>query len=277
MTYTMRPFLFSILFTFLATVFAQPLQPSSTPTSFPIDSNAPQRSSPQTPPATSFPADSNAPQQPSPQTPPATSFPADSNAPNLPSPSSENRSLQGVGRHKGGHHSGRRKRVNTRKYFGYVPQTNDTSFTNQTALAQEFLHAHNWIRKQYNLPEYTWDEKLASYARGYLMQRYEDCKLVHSNSNYGENVFWGKKLHWSPSDATYYWYQEKQWYNFQTLSCAPPPKACGHFTQVVWRDSQRIGCALQHCHNPSLGMLIACEYDPAGNYENEDPLKQHER
>ena len=67
MTYTMRPFLFSILFTFLATVFAQPLQPSSTPTSFPIDSNAPQRSSPQTPPATSFPADSNAPQQPSPQ------------------------------------------------------------------------------------------------------------------------------------------------------------------------------------------------------------------
>ncbi|KHN39131.1 Pathogenesis-related protein 1 [Glycine soja] len=216
MTYTMRPFLFSILFTFLATVFAQPLQPSSTPTSFPIDSNAPQRSSPQTPPATSFPADTNAPQQPSPQTPPATSFPADTNAPQQPSP--------------------------------------------QTPPAT----------KQYNLPEYTWDEKLASYARGYLMQRYEDCKLVHSNSNYGENVFWGKKLHWSPSDATYYWYQEK-------LSCAPPPKACGHFTQVVWRDSQRIGCALQHCHNPSLGMLIACEYDPAGNYENEDPLKQHER
>nr|KYP33560.1 hypothetical protein KK1_045579 [Cajanus cajan] len=107
------------------------------------------------------------------------------------------------------------------------------------------------------------------------MQRYNDCRMVHSNSKYGENMFWGKKLHWNPSDATYFWYLEKQWYDFKTLTCAPPPKACGHFTQVVWRDSQRVGCALQHCNNRAMGMLIACEYDPAGNYANENPLQQH--
>ncbi|XP_027367749.1 pathogenesis-related protein 1A-like [Abrus precatorius] len=172
------------------------------------------------------------------------------------------------GGHHGGHH-----RVNTRKYFGWIPAS--TTSVNQTELAEEFLHAHNWVRKLYNLPLYAWDEQLASYARGYLMQRYEDCKLVHSNSDYGENMFWAKKLNWTPSDATYYWYKEKQWYDFHTLTCAPPPKACGHFTQIVWRDSIRIGCALQHCHNPGAGMLIACEYDPPGNYENEHPLKQH--
>ncbi|XP_047156173.1 pathogenesis-related protein 1A-like [Vigna umbellata] len=166
-------------------------------------------------------------------------------------------------------------RVDARKYFGYVPATDDCSLTNQTLLAEEFLHGHNWVRKKYKLPLFAWDEKLASYAREYLMQRYEDCKLIHSNSNYGENIFWGKTRNWNPSEATFYWYEEKQWYDFKTLTCAPPPKSCGHFTQVVWRDSDRIGCALQNCHNPDLGMLMACEYDPPGNYANENPLQSH--
>ncbi|ESW16492.1 hypothetical protein PHAVU_007G161200 [Phaseolus vulgaris] len=165
--------------------------------------------------------------------------------------------------------------INARKYFGYVPAVDDVKFTNKTLLAEEFLHAHNWIRKQYHLPAYAWDENLASYARGYLMQRYEDCRLIHSNSKYGENIFWGKKRTWNPSDATYYWYQENQWYDFKTLTCAPPPKSCGHFTQVVWRDSNRVGCALQNCHKSDMGMLMACEYDPPGNYDNENPLQEH--
>ncbi|KAK7345630.1 hypothetical protein VNO77_16238 [Canavalia gladiata] len=165
--------------------------------------------------------------------------------------------------------------VNTRKYFGWVPKSQSSSSVNLTELAEEFLHAHNWVRNQYKLPSYVWDEKLASYARKYLMQRYDDCKMIHSNSNYGENLFWGKQLHWTASDATYYWYLEKKWYDFKTLHCAPPPRACGHFTQLVWRDSTRLGCALQHCHNRAVGMLIACEYDPPGNYENENPLQLH--
>ncbi|KAL2323314.1 hypothetical protein Fmac_027693 [Flemingia macrophylla] len=170
---------------------------------------------------------------------------------------------------------GHMQHVDRRKFFGYVPEVEDPSFTNQSQLAEEFLQAHNWVRRQYKLPALAWDEGLASYARQYLMQRYNDCRMVHSNSNYGENLFWGKKLHWSPSDATYSWYQERQWFDFKTLSCSPPPKSCGHFTQVVWRDSLRLGCALQHCNNRAMGMLIACEYDPAGNYDHENPLQQH--
>ncbi|KAK7279409.1 hypothetical protein RJT34_24461 [Clitoria ternatea] len=179
-------------------------------------------------------------------------------------------------RRRGGHGGkGGRHRVNARQYFGWVPKNDMHTSVNQV-IAQEFLHAHNWVRKVYKLPELVWDEKLASYARGYLMQRYEDCMLVHSDSDFGENVFWGKKLHWTASDATYWWYVERQWYDFKTLTCLPPPKNCGHFTQLVWRDSARVGCALQHCRNSTQGMLIACEYDPPGNYDNEHPLKHHE-
>lgn len=171
-----------------------------------------------------------------------------------------------------GHHGGRRR--NAAKYFGYVRKNGTSYLKDQNELAKEFIHAHNWVRTQYKLPALKWDESLASFARKYLMQRYGDCQMIHSTSNYGENMFWGKKLHWTPSDSVYYWYQEKKWFNFSSLNCQPK-QSCEHFTQIVWRDSQRIGCALQHCQNPKNGMLIVCEYDPPGNFEKENPLQAH--
>ncbi|XP_028775109.1 probable pathogenesis-related protein CaO19.6200 [Neltuma alba] len=138
---------------------------------------------------------------------------------------------------------------------------------------QEFLIAHNWVRLLFKLPSFTWDEKLESAAKQYVMQRYKDCMDVHSNLPYGENIFWGLKLHWTPSDAVYSWFNESKWYDFKNLQCtAPPGEDCGHFTQIVWKDSARLGCALQHCQDPTKGMLIVCEYDPPGNYDNENPL-----
>ena len=181
----------------------------------------------------------------------------------------------------GNGNQGQENRKNPGKLFGWAPNNGTTSSDNRALLADEFLHAHNWVRSKYNLPPYTWDEKLEIFARKYLMKRYNDCKMVHSKASYGENLFWGKKLHWTPSDAVYFWYMEKDSFDFKTLKCSPPPtrnnapKTCGHFTQVVWRDSLRLGCALQHCNNRSAGMLIACEYDPPGNYDNENPLEQH--
>ncbi|XP_058761970.1 pathogenesis-related protein PRB1-3-like [Vicia villosa] len=165
-----------------------------------------------------------------------------------------------------------RRRRNAAKFFGFVRANRTMYLYNQTELAKEFMHAHNWVRKEYKLPPLAWSENLASFARKYLMERYDDCKLVHSTANYGENMFWGKKLHWTPSDAVYYWYKEKDSFDFNTLKCAPPPKLCEHFTQIVWRDSSHVGCALQHCKNVGTGMLIACEYDPPGNFVNENPL-----
>ncbi|KAJ1416914.1 CAP domain [Sesbania bispinosa] len=147
---------------------------------------------------------------------------------------------------KRGHH-----RRNAAKFFGYVRKTDMAWFNNQTLIADEFMHAHNWVRAQYQLPLYTWDEKLASYARGYLMQRYEDCKLIHSSSEYGENMFWGG-------------------------TCIGPLQM--RFIIGTWRRRILIPRAMracQHCHNPGGGMLMACEYDPPGNFVNENPFESH--
>ncbi|KAI4300193.1 hypothetical protein L6164_033596 [Bauhinia variegata] len=141
---------------------------------------------------------------------------------------------------------------------------------NQAALIQEFLFAHNLVRKVFNEPPFTWDDNLAMYAQTHAAKLYNECKMIHSNGNYGENIFWGLIPHWTPSEAIKFWYEEYKDYDFSTHTCAIGKK-CGHFTQMVWRDSVRLGCAVLHCR-PGLGMLIICEYDPPGNYENENPL-----
>ncbi|KAI7979322.1 hypothetical protein LOK49_Contig397G00006 [Camellia lanceoleosa] len=48
---------------------------------------------------------------------------------------------------------------------------------------------------------------------------------------------------------------------------------CGHYTQVVWADTQKVGCASATC-NHELGILFICSYDPTGNYPNVNPLKK---
>uniref|UniRef100_A0A7I5ECA6 SCP domain-containing protein n=1 Tax=Haemonchus contortus TaxID=6289 RepID=A0A7I5ECA6_HAECO len=37
----------------------------------------------------------------------------------------------------------------------------------------------------------------------------------------------------------------------------------GHYTQVAWQWSNKIGCAVEWCNDMTLA---ACEYDSAGNY-----------
>ncbi|KAF6254800.1 CAP domain-containing protein [Scenedesmus sp. NREL 46B-D3] len=57
-------------------------------------------------------------------------------------------------------------------------------------------------------------------------------------------------------------------YNFNNPSFS---SATGHFTQVVWRSSSTIGCAVQSCKNGlggtgwQQGSLVVCRYSPAGN------------
>ena len=40
---------------------------------------------------------------------------------------------------------------------------------------------------------------------------------------------------------------------------------CGHYTQVVWRTSVNVGCALHDCPGLAYGSTIVCDYGPGGN------------
>ncbi|OMO90613.1 Allergen V5/Tpx-1-related protein [Corchorus olitorius] len=136
-------------------------------------------------------------------------------------------------------------------------------------LIQQFLKPHNVLRAQRGLPPLKWSKKLANYASWWANKRKGDCALIHSNSNYGENLFWGSGKDWKPEDAVAAWAAEKSNYNYKTNSCKQD-KDCLHYTQIIWRKSSKVGCAKVVCRTGDT--IIVCNYDPHGNVIGEKPF-----
>uniref|UniRef100_A0A7N0ZU73 SCP domain-containing protein n=1 Tax=Kalanchoe fedtschenkoi TaxID=63787 RepID=A0A7N0ZU73_KALFE len=136
----------------------------------------------------------------------------------------------------------------------------------------QFLAAHNAARASLGagLRPLVWDPEVAKFAQSYANMRKGDCALRHSsNMKYGENIFWGSGSQWAPAQAVGAWFSEKRWYNYGSTSCARG-QMCGHYTQIVWRSTQRLGCAKVVCSG-GKGVFITCNYDPPGNYVGERP------
>lgn len=141
--------------------------------------------------------------------------------------------------------------------------------TRPSEVARQFLGAQNAARAALRLPPLTWDPKLARYAAAYANRRRGDCALKHSEGPYGENIFWGSGNGWTAGQAAAAWVEERRGYNYWSNSCAYGQE-CGHYTQIVWKGSRRIGCARVVCYG-GKGVFMICNYDPPGNYIGERP------
>ncbi|KAF9615165.1 hypothetical protein IFM89_022226 [Coptis chinensis] len=125
------------------------------------------------------------------------------------------------------------------------------------------MDGHNSAREIVGVPPLEYEPLLARYARVYSNERRQDCKLIHSPGyGFGENLFWGQGLGWSAKNVVDAWVNEKKWYNYENNTCLG--KECTHYTQVIWRTTERIGCAQILCNNGDT--FITCEYYPPGNY-----------
>ncbi|CAL5078154.1 unnamed protein product [Urochloa decumbens] len=137
---------------------------------------------------------------------------------------------------------------------------------------QDYVDLHNAARNDVGVGAVSWDDDVAAFAQSYAAERAGDCALQHSGggpNGYGENLFMGGAgADWSASDAVGLWVAEKQWYDHDSNSCAAG-ETCGHYTQVVWRDSTAIGCARVVCDNG--GVFITCNYNPPGNVDGQNP------
>ncbi|GAV80285.1 CAP domain-containing protein [Cephalotus follicularis] len=133
---------------------------------------------------------------------------------------------------------------------------------------QDYLNAHNDARASVGVGALTWDDTVANYAQNYANERINDCQLVHSGGPYGENLAWGYP-DLSGTGAVELWVDEKAYYDYNSNTCEPG-KVCGHYTQVVWRNSIHLGCARVICNN-NEGTFVICNYDPPGNYVGQRP------
>ena len=135
--------------------------------------------------------------------------------------------------------------------------------------ASQFLAPHNAARKALGIRPLVWDARLERYAQRWASERKYDCELEHSSGPYGENIFWGSGVGWTPAQAVSAWVAERSRYVYWSNSCRGGA-VCGHYTQIVWRETRRIGCASVTCSG-GKGTFMTCNYDPPGNYVGERP------
>ncbi|KMZ66633.1 Cysteine-rich secretory protein [Zostera marina] len=114
------------------------------------------------------------------------------------------------------------------------------------------------------------DNIVTAYAQNYANSRRENCKpqLKLSGCQYGENLFAGYDKKYTAIEVVAFWVSEKQWYNYTSNSCASD-KVFGHYIQVVWKNSNKLGYARVKCNSGSI--YVICSYSPLGNYIDERP------
>ena len=130
--------------------------------------------------------------------------------------------------------------------------------------------AHNQVRSAHGVPDIAWDNDLAAVAQAWA----DNCEWGHNSGRsdsypgyVGENIYGASSV---PSGAqiTESWASEEADYDYDTNSCSDD---CGHYTQVVWADSLKLGCAISNCPNIPTSNFVVCNYSPGGNFNGEKP------
>lgn len=136
--------------------------------------------------------------------------------------------------------------------------------------------AHNAARASVSppaspaIPPLVWDGGIAAVAQAYA----ENCVFKHSSNQYGENLFASAGGGTTPQSVVDSWVSEAADYNYASNSCSG---VCGHYTQVVWAKTARLGCGMAQCskNSPFMGFpnweIWVCNYDPPGNFVGEKP------
>ncbi|TDL28682.1 PR-1-like protein [Rickenella mellea] len=125
-----------------------------------------------------------------------------------------------------------------------------------------YLTAHNTIRAQHGASPLTWSNNAAAKAQQWA----NGCVFKHSGGTlgpFGENLAAGTGSAYGIAAAVKSWTDEVSQYDPNN----PEPS---HFTQVVWKGSTQVGCAVQSCDGifaASFGKakFFVCEYSPQGN------------
>ncbi|XP_058103379.1 pathogenesis-related protein PR-1-like [Magnolia sinica] len=105
-------------------------------------------------------------------------------------------------------------------------QRRATDPTPEATTIEQFLNPQNEVRMRHGLPPLEWSTKLETFARWYAGQRQDDCALIHSVGDLGENLFRGSGRHWKPSDAVAAWAAEESIYDYKSNQCSQNKVAC---------------------------------------------------
>lgn len=124
----------------------------------------------------------------------------------------------------------------------------------------EILAAHNEARRRFRVPVLAWGTELAEQALR-CVEENRGRSFRHCDSGFGENMYASTNPR-PPAEAVRAWMDEEVDYDDRRDRCRD--FACGHFTQVVWSATRRVGCARGPGERGWINVI--CNYDPPGNY-----------
>src|SRR5260221_9047957 len=157
----------------------------------------------------------------------------------------------------------------------FAAAAGSSSVAAQSSFAAGFpariLAAHNAERARAGVPPLAWDNALGTAAAGYATQMAMTGSFAHSDRSLrrgtGENLWMGTHGAFSVEAMVGGWASEKRFFlpgTFPNNSSTGSWEDVGHYTQMIWPTTQRIGCALA-----STGRVdyLVCRYAGAGNID----------
>ncbi|CAL1546376.1 unnamed protein product [Lymnaea stagnalis] len=133
-----------------------------------------------------------------------------------------------------------------------------------------FLYGHNQLRLSLGLEDLIWNTTLATFAENHGSR----CVWRHSRSKYGENLYASSPRKTDNEEiarhAIELWAAEVENVDPEWACIFVSEGTCGHYSQLVWRNTKEVGCAVVHCSG-FLANYVVCEYWPPGNFYKQIP------
>lgn len=123
----------------------------------------------------------------------------------------------------------------------------------------ELVNAHNVYRKQVNVPDINYSERLSVIAKEVALMNCRRKNLIHTNSPYGENLFYNS-VKSTPTEVIDYFATEEQYFSHRKRTFN---SRSGHYSQIIWKNTTEFGVAI--AVDKDGGEYWAIVYDPPGN------------
>ncbi len=141
--------------------------------------------------------------------------------------------------------------------------------------AQRLLLGHNAERARLGLPPLRWNPALARDAGDWAKTLLARGELEHASHDarkgHGENLWMGTAGAWNAEGMVEMFLDERRYFRpaaFPNVSLTGHWSDVGHYSQIVWRETKEVGCALDSARG--LDVLV-CRYYPAGNVLGQSP------
>lgn len=134
---------------------------------------------------------------------------------------------------------------------------------------QVLLQFHNTERERKGAAALRWNDILEDQARDWAQKLASEGRMYHStyDGRYhtGENLWAGTAGRFGPDAMMNAFLNEREYFKagqFPAVSSTGNWQDVGHYTQIIWRSTTHVGCAIE---NGGGFEFLVCRYWPSGN------------